>query len=44
MGETQVASETVVTVNANSVTFSVGNTGTKTNGQAQITGIEIIYN
>ena len=38
-----VASDTVVAVNANSVTFSVGNTGTKTNGQAQITAIEVIY-
>ena len=38
-----IASGTVVEVNANSVTFSVGNTGTATNGQAQITAIEVIY-
>ena len=38
-----IASGTVVEVNANSVTFSVGNTGDKTNGQAQITAIEVIY-
>ena len=38
-----VASEEVVTVNANSVEFSVGNTSDKTNGQAQITAIEVIY-
>lgn len=38
-----VASGTVVTVNANTVTFSVGNTGTATNGQAQITEIEVVY-
>ena len=38
-----IASGTVVNVNASSVTFSVGNTGTKTNGQAQITAIEVVY-
>ena len=41
-GTTQIASDTVVTVNANSVTFGVGNTGTATNGQVQITAIEVI--
>ena len=40
---TNVASNTVVTVNSSSVTFSVGNTGTATNGQARITSIEVIY-
>ena len=38
-----VASDTVVSVNANSIAFSVGNTGTATNGQAQITAIEVVY-
>ena len=38
-----VASGTVVTVNGSSVTFSVGNTGTATNGQVNITSIEIVY-
>ena len=38
-----VETASVVTVNAATVTFSVGNTGTATNGQAQITAIEVIY-
>jgi hypothetical protein len=38
-----VASGTVVEVNAPSVTFSVGNTGTATNGQVRITAIEVVY-
>ena len=38
-----ITSGTVVDVNANSVTFSVGNTGTATNGQVKITAIEVIY-
>jgi hypothetical protein len=38
-----VESASVVTVNAATVTFSVGNTGTATNGQARITAIEVIY-
>ncbi|MBQ7830846.1 MAG: hypothetical protein IJ393_02085, partial [Clostridia bacterium] len=42
-GETQVESDTVVTVNGTSVTFSVANTGDATNGQAKITAIEIVY-
>lgn len=42
-GEEVIASETVVTVNGNSITFTVGNTGDKTNGQVRITGIEIVY-
>ena len=40
---TNIASGTVVEVNASSVTFSVGNTGSATNGQAQITAIEVVY-
>ena len=42
-GETQVASDTVVTVNAESITFGVGNSGDATNGQVRITAIEVIY-
>ena len=38
-----VASATVVTVDADTITFGVGNTGTATNGQAQITAIEVVY-
>ena len=39
----QVQSNEVVDVNASSITFSVGNTSTKTNGQVRITAIEVIY-
>lgn len=38
-----VTSETVVEVNANSITFGVGNTGTKNNGQVRVTAIEVVY-
>ena len=38
-----VESDALVEVNANSITFSVGNTGTKTNGQVRITAIEVVY-
>ena len=38
-----VASDTVVNVNDSSITFSVGNTGSATNGQVRITAIEVIY-
>ncbi len=42
-GTTQITSDTVVTVNANSVSFSVGNTSADvTNGQARITAIEVV--
>ncbi len=40
---TAVASDAVTPVNANTITFSVGNTGTATNGNIQITAIEVIY-
>ena len=40
---TAVASGTSVTVNVSTITFSVGNTGTATNGQVNITSIEIVY-
>jgi len=38
-----IGSNTVVEVNAESITFGVGNTGTKTNGQVKITAIEVVY-
>ncbi len=38
-----VASGTEVTVNASSITFGVGNTGSATNGQVKITAIEVVY-
>lgn len=41
--ESNVASDEVVEVNANSALFSVGNTGSATNGQARITAIEVTY-
>ena len=38
-----IESDALIEVNANSITFSVGNTGTATNGQARITAIEVVY-
>ena len=38
-----IVSGTVVEVNASSVTFGVGNTGTETKGQVRITDIEVVY-
>lgn len=38
-----ILTDNVVSVNANSITFGVGNTGTNTNGQVRITSIEIVY-
>lgn len=43
-GATQIKSDTVDTVNATSVTYSVGNTSASTtNGQVRITAIEVVY-
>ena len=42
LGDAQVVSDAVVTVNAGTVTFGVANSGTATNGQARITAIEVI--
>lgn len=39
----QVASDAVQTVSGSSVTYTVGNTGTSTNGQVRITAVEIVY-
>ena len=38
-----VTSEVECTINAESVTFGVGNTGTATNGQVRVTAIEVVY-
>ena len=38
-----IASGTVVDVNASTITFGVGNTGDKTNGQVRVTAIEVNY-
>ena len=38
-----ITSGAVVEVNASTITFSVGNTGSATNGQARITAIEVVY-
>lgn len=43
MGDTQVKSGTVVSVNSDTVTFNVGNTGDANNGQVKITAIEVTY-
>lgn len=40
---TQYASGTVITVDDTTVTFTVGNTGDKSNGQVQIKEIEVVY-
>ena len=39
----QTATGTVVNVNANSIVFGVGNTGTNTKGQVRVTAIEVVY-
>ena len=41
--EAQVTSGTVITVNANSLTIGVGSSSGATNGNIQITSIEIVY-
>ncbi|MBE6143484.1 MAG: starch-binding protein, partial [Erysipelotrichaceae bacterium] len=43
LGSEQYASGSVISVSGTSVTFSVGNTGTATNGQARISAIEVTY-
>ena len=42
-GEASVRSKDVVVVNQKSAVFSVGNSGNKTNGNIQITSIEVVY-
>ena len=41
--ETEISSGTAVAVNGTSKTFSVGNSGTATNGQVKITAISVSY-
>lgn len=42
-GTANVTTGTVVPVNAASITFGIGNTGTATNGQVRITEIQVVY-
>lgn len=42
-GSTKVESDALVNVNASSITFVAGNTGSATNGQVRITAIEVVY-
>lgn len=42
-GTKTCASETAITVNANSITLTVGNSGTATNGQVKIKQFTVIY-
>lgn len=42
-GTETCASETAITVNANSITLTVGNSGTATNGQVKIKQFTVIY-
>ena len=39
----KITSGTVVNVNAASIAFGVGNTGSATNGQVRVTAIEVVY-
>ena len=43
VGTTNYASGSVIAVNGNSLTFTVGQTGSATNGQIQITKITVVY-
>ena len=43
VGNNQVASGTENTVNGTSFTFTVGNTGTATNGQVRVSQISVVY-
>ena len=42
-GNTTIASETTVNVSGTSVTFTVGNSGSATNGQVRFTNIDVTY-
>lgn len=42
-GSTKVASGTTHNVDASSITYSVGNNGSATNGQVRLTAIEVVY-
>lgn len=39
----KIATDTIVEVNAASITFGVGNTGSATNGHVRISAIEVVY-
>lgn len=41
--DSAISSNTIVNVNASSITFRVGNTGSATNGQVRVTAIEVVY-
>lgn len=41
--DSAISSNTIVNVNASSITFGVGNTGSATNGQVRVTAIEVVY-
>ena len=43
LNSSNVTSGTVKDVNASSITFSVGNTGSATNGQVKVTAMEVVY-
>ncbi len=42
-GDTTIASGTTVNVSGTSVTFTVGNSGSATNGQVRFTNIDVVY-
>lgn len=43
LNSSNVTSGTVKDVNASSITFSVGNSGSATNGQVKVTAMEVVY-
>ena len=43
LNSSDISSGTAVSVNASSVVFDVGNTGSATNGQVKVTAIEVEY-
>lgn len=43
LNSSNIISGTSVDINADSVKFGVGNTGTSTNGQVRVTAIEVVY-
>ncbi len=43
LNSSNVSSGSVVSVNAGYISFGVGNTSTKTNGQVKVTAIEVVY-
>ena len=43
LNSSNVTSGTIVTVNASSIQFTVGNSGSASNGQVKVTAIEVVY-